>query len=475
MGDGGFATQATLGLPESVALDSGGNLFILDSWNCRIRKVDGNTGIITTYAGGTGGCGYSGDGGPATKALLQGGGYGMEFDTAGNLLFADRNNNRIRRIEGTTGIITTVAGTGTSGYSGDNGSATAAALSGPFGVAVDSSGNLFIADTRNYRIRKVDSLTGIIKTVAGTGTSGYSGDDGPATAAQLVEPFGVAVDSRGNLFIADVGRVRRIDGKTGIITTIAGVAFGQETGDYGSGTRVRPGTARGLHFDSSGNLILSDSNVATSIIRAVRGDTGSELCVSAIESQTRRHSSMAGSGSISVTTSGSCTWSAVSDSTWLQIAPPGGGTGNGTIGYSVSPNTSALPRSGKITVGETTFLVTQDAGIGVDITTNKAAYVSGDTIAAGEFRIRNSTTSSIQASIRVWLKIPTIGEIDLISFGSDGSFSIPAGVDTNIGLLQLVPVSSTFPPRGNWEFNSRITSPTTGVILSEDINTFVVQ
>ena len=164
-----------------MAVDSAGDIFIADTANAPIRKVDHATGIITTVAG-DGTQGYSGDGGPATAAELSGP-SGVAVDSAGDILIADTGNNRIRKVDHVTGKISTVAGSGTSGYSGDGGAATAAELNLPINVAVDSAGDIFITDYANSRIRKVDYATGIITTVAGNGTLGFSGDGGPATAA----------------------------------------------------------------------------------------------------------------------------------------------------------------------------------------------------------------------------------------------------------------------------------------------------
>jgi sugar lactone lactonase YvrE len=195
-----------------VAVDAAGNLLIADYGNRRIRRVDGTTGIITTVAG-NGNGGFSGDGGAATSASMYNPG-GVAVDAAGNLLIADTDSHRIRRVDGTTGIITTVAGNGTSGFSGDGGAATSASLYNPVGVAVDAAGNLLIADYWNHRIRRVDGPTGIITTVAGSVNPGFSGDGGPATSASLFWPGGVAVDAAGNLLIADTGtsRIRQVSG-----------------------------------------------------------------------------------------------------------------------------------------------------------------------------------------------------------------------------------------------------------------------
>ena len=178
--------------------------------------------------------GYSGDNGPATSAELAGP-TGVALDASGNLYIADYGNNRIRKVS-PSGIITTVAGNGTDGFSGDNGPATSAELADPWGVALDASGNLYIADIYNNRIRKV-SPSGIITTVAGNGTGGYSGDNGPATSAELYDPSGVALDASGNLYIADYGndRIRKVS-PSGIITTVAGNGTVGYSGDNGPAT-----------------------------------------------------------------------------------------------------------------------------------------------------------------------------------------------------------------------------------------------
>jgi uncharacterized protein (TIGR03437 family) len=260
-GDGGPATSAALGFPEGVAVDSANNVYIADTDNIRIRKVSG--GIITTVAG-NGTQGFSGDGGPATSAAL-GFPEGVAVDSANNVYIADHANNRIRKVSG--GIITTVAGNGTQGFSGDGGPATSAQLNGPFGVAVDSTGNVYIADTNNYRVRKVSG--GTITTVAGNGNFGFSGDGGPATSAVLNRPHAVAVDSAGNLYIADTanGRIRRASG--GIITTFGGSGGFNFSGDGGPGITASLNSPGSVVVDSAGNLFISDSG--NSRVRRVSG------------------------------------------------------------------------------------------------------------------------------------------------------------------------------------------------------------
>ena len=257
-GDGGPAVEAQLALPFDVAADGAGNLYIADFFFPRIRRVDAN-GTITTIAG-IGRSGYSGDGGPAIEARLYTP-HGVAVDGAGNLYIAERGVHRIRRVDA-TGTITTFAGTGENGRDspvpGDGGPAVEAHLSQPSDVAVDGAGNLYIADSGIHRIRRVDA-NGTITTIAGTGRAGFSGDGGPAVKAELYTPRGVAVDGVGNLYIADSGihRIRRVDAN-GTITTIAGTGRAGFSGDGGPAVKVQLYTPRGVAVDGVGNLYIAD-------------------------------------------------------------------------------------------------------------------------------------------------------------------------------------------------------------------------
>jgi hypothetical protein len=220
-GDGGKATRASLYNPTGIALHQGGNILIADQLNRRVRMVDGKTGIISTVAC-TGAYGFSGNGGLATNAecnTIQ----GVATDSVGNIYFGDADRHVIRKVEWSTRIITTFAGNGqTSGSGGDGGPATSAVVYGPIGLAVDRFNNLYIAENSGNRIRVVNATTGIISTVAGTGQPGFYGDGALATSAKLSGPMDVAVTARGEVFIADSGRVRKVDPVTGIISTVAG-------------------------------------------------------------------------------------------------------------------------------------------------------------------------------------------------------------------------------------------------------------
>jgi len=260
-GDTG-ATSAQLNLPYDVAFDSAGNLYIADAFNRRIRKVD-TSGTISTVVG-TGTYGFSGDSGAATLATL-GDPYGIAFDGTGNLYISDNGTQRIRKVDAVSGIISKVAGDGTTAYGGDNGLANVAQLNYPNGVAFDSAGNLYIADFVNHRIRKVAAVGGvittasIITTVAGTGTAGFSGDSGAATSAKLNYPADVAFDSTGNLYIADKTnhRIRKVD-TSGTITTVAGTGTSGFNGDGITATSAQLKNPGGIAFDSTGNLYIAE-------------------------------------------------------------------------------------------------------------------------------------------------------------------------------------------------------------------------
>ncbi len=252
VGDGGPANSAQLSEPYSVAVDSAGNLYIAEFGNNTIRLVTG--GVITTVAGNET-AGFTGDNGVATAAELSGP-HGVAVDSAGNLYIADSANNVVRKVS--SGVITTIAGNVTPGFSGDNGPATSAQLNFPVSVALDSAGNLYIADELNHRVRKV-STNGTITTVAGNGNFGFSGDNGPATSAQLTSPTGVAVDSAGNLYIADgSARVRKVS--NGVITTVAGNGTQGFGGDNGPAASAELSVPTGLALDAAGNLYIADQD-----------------------------------------------------------------------------------------------------------------------------------------------------------------------------------------------------------------------
>jgi sugar lactone lactonase YvrE len=272
-GDGQAAGKATLNRPTGVTADLSGNIYFADSLNNRVRKVtSSSSGIISTVAG-NGSSGFGGDGGPASAAQLNQP-SGVAVDSMGNLFIADTLNDRIRQVSA-SGRISTYAGDGNcdkgdddppghddnrgSGTIGDGGKATNALLCAPTGLAVDRSGNLYVADTGHNRIRKV-TTAGTISTLAGTGSFGSSGDSGPATSAQLAGPTGLAVDAVMDVFVADTGNNKvRVVNTGGMISTFAGTGSSGFEGDGGPATRAKLASPTGLGVDPGGNVYVSDT------------------------------------------------------------------------------------------------------------------------------------------------------------------------------------------------------------------------
>jgi len=253
-GDGGAAVNAHLDNPIAVYADNAGNIYISDWGNARLRMVN-SSGIISTIAG-NGMFGFSGDGGIATAAELNGP-MGIFTDAAGNIYVADIGNERIRQIN-KAGYINTIAGNGTYGFSGDGGHAISAAFEDPAGICGDVSGNIYVADEFNNRVRKINT-TGIISTIAGCGVHGYSGDGGVATLAELYYPSGVAVDSAGDILIADESNncIRKVNTQ-GIISTIAGNGVAGYSGDGDPANLAELSNAAGIGIDNKGNIYIAD-------------------------------------------------------------------------------------------------------------------------------------------------------------------------------------------------------------------------
>jgi gliding motility-associated-like protein len=412
-GDGGQATAAQLYNPVSIALDGTGNLYIADEYNQRIRKVT-TAGIISTIAG-NGTLGFSGDGGAATAAEFN---YplGMVFDGAGNLYIADSQNQRIRKVT-TAGIISTIAGTGTGGYSGDGGAATAAEINWPWGLAIHPPGNLYMADNVNNRVRMINS-SGIITTVAGNGTNNYSGDGAAATAAELNGPVGVVFDAANNLYIADNGnnRIRKII-TTGIISTYAGNGTVGFSGDGGQATAAELNAPHAVTFDALGNLYISDD-----VNNRIRKVTPSPT--SAINSYSVSESSptICAGQTATIQLSGSQTgvfYGVVSlADTNAIIVGPVAGTGN-TLNFVVSPSVTITYGVAGVIVGTQTLVMTPF----VTITVNPLPTVF---ISAGSDTVCNNTTDVLTA------------------FGNAGSYVWSVGTSTTTSNpLTVAPLVTT--------------------------------
>jgi trimeric autotransporter adhesin len=267
LGDGGAATGAEFKHPSGLGIDSAGNIYVADKNNCRIRKVTVATGVIATVAG-NGTCAYTNDGGLASSAEIHNPSSNIAFDSKGNWYFGDNSSYRLREVNASTGIINTVAGNGTQGYTGDGSAATSAEINNPSGVALDSSGNIYFSDFGAEVVRKVAVATGIISTVAGTGTAGYSGDGGPAINAQINNPGSLNVDLAANIYIADSNnRVRVVNAASGTISTLVGNGTGGYTGDGGPATSAELNSPADMALDSAGNMYIADSS--NNVIRKV--------------------------------------------------------------------------------------------------------------------------------------------------------------------------------------------------------------
>ncbi|MBX7218565.1 MAG: IPT/TIG domain-containing protein [Blastocatellia bacterium] len=266
-GNGGEATSAPFTIPYGLAFDKDGNLLIGEAQTNRIRLVNKSTGVLSTIAG-TGAIGALGDDGPATQARLNFP-TAVTVDSNGNIFICDTANDRVRRIDATTGIIARVVGGGAA--TGENVPATDVRLNQPFGVTVDAAGNLFVADTNGHRVRRVDAVTKLVTTVAGTGTPGDSGDGGEAIRASLNFPNGLLIDSVGNLLIADTGnhRIRQVNLNSRIITTVAGTGVGGFSGDGNEAIQAALSFPQGVALDRNGNLLIAAG--FNNAIRVVKG------------------------------------------------------------------------------------------------------------------------------------------------------------------------------------------------------------
>jgi DNA-binding beta-propeller fold protein YncE len=287
-GDGGPAKRALLNGPFDVAFDVHGNLYFSDTFNHCIRRVDRHTGVITTCAG-CGEAGYSGDGGAATRARFNEP-YGIAVDNAGNIYVADRHNHCVRRVDGASGIVTTFAGNGSSGFAGDGGPASRAGMVEPNGLAFDpAQKRLFIADVADHRVRVVDLASdlasGIIRTFAGTGEGRHSGDGGPANAAGIYGARAVKVATDGTVYILERqgSTLRAVDAQSGIIATVAGTGERGYGGDDGPAFAAVFDAPKEMAIDRQGNLLIVDTE--NHVIR--RFDIGTQT-VSAIAGSGRQ-------------------------------------------------------------------------------------------------------------------------------------------------------------------------------------------
>jgi hypothetical protein len=406
-GDGGLATSAYLANPFGVAFDSVGNIYIADNLNNVIRKITVSTGIISTVAG-DGSIFFNfwpfcGDGGMATDAQLNNP-WGVAVDHAGNIYIADRDNNVIRKVDASTGIINTIAGDGSANYYGDGGLAINAELYAPDGVTLDAAGNIYISDDGNNVIRKITASSGIITTVAGNGIAGYSGDNGLATSAKLNDPsLGVAFDADGNFYIADDANnvIRKVTVSTGIITTVAGCGVNGYGGDGGPATSALLNGPEGVAVDALGNIYITDENHT---IRKVNGPGGTAPATPA---------AILGNATVCYGSTNTYSVASVSGATSYTWTLPGGWSGTSTT-ETINATAGA---SGTITVtANNAFGSSAPQTLSVTVTT-----VNTSVIQAGSTLTANAVGAGYQ-----WLDcngyIPLSGETSQ-SFTADSSGS----------------------------------------------------
>ncbi len=438
-GDGGAATAAKLYQPYGLALDTAGNLFVADCGNNRVRKIS-PMGVISTYAGQSS-FGFLGDGGAATAAKLWIPTY-VVADIAGNIYITDNQNQRIRKVTASTGIITTVVGNGTIGYTGDGGAATAASLNYPGQISIDTTGAIYIAGGLNYAIRKVNAA-GIISTIAGTGTSGFSGDGGSATLAEMGTPLGMCVDNAGNVYFSDENnyRIRKIS-VSGTISTLAGNGTAAFAGDGGPSTAAEVNDVDGMRTDMLGNLYIADA--FNYRVREIVFDAHAPAFASG------HHQSFSVCGDTSARPINS--YLSVNDpdldqmETWTLIGGPY--HGSATVSYStLSTGTTITPTGLSYTpatgfVGTDSFRVTVSDGwfsdtttivvtvlpapnpgivVGPDsfCTTGETGIIYTDSIAGGSWSLTNTAIASIGATTGVL--ISSSGGMDTVVYTVGGT------------------------------------------------------
>jgi trimeric autotransporter adhesin len=513
-GDGGVATAAQLGNPTDVAVDASGNLYFADTYSNRIRMVTKSTGIINTVAGNGSSGSYSGDGGLATSAAVR---YPRDVavDASGNIYIADTDNHRIRLVTKSTGIITTVAGTKTAGHSGDGGLATSATMRYPTGITVDASGNIYFADSNNNCIRMVTKSTGIITTVAGVRTSAiyeyFSGDGGPATLATLYYPRDVAVDASGNIYISDSGnnRIRMVTKSTGIITTVAGTGTAGYKGDGGLATSAKLYSPDGITVDASGNIYFADSannrirmvTKSTGVISVAAGDGTVGYAGNAVQASSARLYSPRGvtsdaSGNIYIADGYSNTIRMMEKTTGIITIVAGntsfyGVNGDGGYGGDGGPATLATlyyPRdvavdaSGNIYIADSynnrIRMVTKSTRIITTVAGTGSSGYSGDGSLATSCKLSAPRSVALDASgniyitelakSRILMVTKSTGIITTVAGNGTRGFSGDGGLATSATLIN--PTGMTFDASGNLYFavrnRVRMVTKSTGIITT---------
>ncbi len=439
-GDNGPATAAMLSNPTAVAVDGAGNLYIADTGNSRIRMVSA-AGIITTFAG-NGTAGYSGDNGPAASAEFDGL-ADLAVAPSGDLYVADFNNQAVRKISG--GVATTVAGTGVYGFSGDNGAAGSAQLAGPSGIALDAAGDLYIADTYNNRVRMVSG--GIISTVAGNGTAGYSGDKAAATSAMLKLPTGVALDSTGKLlYIADFGnaRIRLVSG--GNISTVAGNGTAAYAGDRGAATSASLASPQRVAVDAAGNFYIADGTrlrkVANGTITTVAGGgtpTGENGPANGAQLLSPQGLATDNAGNVYIADAGTGRVLQVSGGTLTRVAGGGSAAGDNVPATSAQltcPSGVAVDLNGALYIADTAAARVRKVAGGVISTAAGGGATLGDGGPAAKAQLLLPRAVAVDAGGNLYIadgnrvRLVAGGTISTVAGNGDAGYQGDGGVAT---------------------------------------------
>ena len=468
-GDGQTATGTSLNVVDfnsAVMADGGGSLYVADGQS-RIRRVDLNTGLIWTAAGGGS---STADGVLATDAKLSP--STLALDGSGNLLFID--GSRIRKMDQNSGLVSTLAGTGAAGFSGDGGPAVLATFSSPSALALDPAGNVYIADTGNQRIRMITTGDGHISTIAGTGTGGFSGDGGLAAGASLnlSWPTGLAVDFGNHLLISDTSnnRIRSIDLGTGLISTVVGNGNKGFGGDGTLATLASLNGPGGISFDSQGNLYIADSG--NNRIRVITNASHPYTACAELATTATSFGSSSSTGIVNVAAPATCGWTARSNSSWITITSGQSGNGSGVVSYSIAANIGTATRTGTLALQRQNLTITQTGMPNVAPTADSVAPSSGIS-SGGLFTFTYSDQNG-------YLDIKNVGaSFSSLSGGPPYSCYLYADPDsTSLWLLMDDGVSWAGPSAAGWSTleNSSciVNGPATGFSRSGTHVTFVL-
>lgn len=444
-GDRGAATAASFSIPAFAAVDATGDKTIVADWGNNAVRAITSAGAITTIAGGNG-AGYSGDGGAATAARLNSPG-GVAIDATGDIFISDSLNNVVREVT-PDGVIHTYGGTGAAGYSGDGGAAAAAALRGPAGLALDASGDLYVADSGNHVVREVNKQTGTISTVAGNGSSGMAGLEGPATAAQLTTPYYLALDSAGDLFISDIGYPALDEVVNGTIHYLTGRGTELDPNYAGPAAAAGLSSMQGVAVDAAGDVYLADLNGGT--IREIKTRAGVALSASSLNLGNQNIASTSAPQTLTITNNGGAVLTVSNAALAGANASDFALTNNCTASLNVGSSCTITVTFSPAATGARTaaLTVTDNSGAGSSQTvslsgtgTQPQAVMSSSSLSFGSQAI--GSTSAAQT---ITLSNSGTGPLSLQSIAASGAFAESNGCGATLAAGASCAIAVTFTP-----------------------------